>query len=250
MTRDELAALDSLVSPLIRKGQPLAHILAHHAEEIPCGERTLYKYISAGYLTARNLDMRRTVRYRKRVRSVPTPKISYRKKEGHHYSDYLDFIANALGNKGKTSREVIRNYFLTDFIKDHIKTYQKRPIYWLFDSGKQNGFKALVYMHRWNADTIGNVRVEYLHRIQRVYEKEITRMQEIIDNSHDNKEISNATKRKEKLQKQIKETKDYDAKIAHLALSRIDIDLDDGVKVNYEKVQTVDGKKMQILTKI
>lgn len=162
----------------------------------------------------------------------------------------LDFIANALGNKGKTSREVIRNYFLTDFIKDHIKTYQKRPIYWLFDSGKQNGFKALVYMHRWNADTIGNVRVEYLHRIQRVYEKEIIRMQEIIDNSHDNKEISNATKRKEKLQKQIKETKDYDAKIAHLALSRIDIDLDDGVKVNYKKVQTADGKKMQILAKI
>lgn len=162
----------------------------------------------------------------------------------------LDFIANALGNKGKTSRQVIRNYFLTDFIKDHIKTYQKRPIYWLFDSGKQNGFKALVYMHRWNADTIGNVRVEYLHRIQRVYEKEIERMQEIIDNSHDNKEISNATKRKEKLQKQIKETKDYDAKIAHLALSRIDIDLDDGVKVNYEKVQTADGKKMQILAKI
>ena len=111
----------------------------------------------------------------------------------------LDFIANVLGNKGKTSREIIRNYFLTDFIKDHIKTYQKRPIYWLFDSGKQNGFKALVYMHRWNADTIGNVRVEYLHRIQRVYEKEIIRMQEIIDNSHDNKEISNATKRKEKL---------------------------------------------------
>lgn len=162
----------------------------------------------------------------------------------------LDFIANALGNKGKTSREVIRNYFLTDFIKDHIKTYQKRPIYWLFDSGKQNGFKALVYMHRWNADTIGNVRVEYLHRIQRVYEKEIARMQEIIDNSHDNKEISNATKQKEKLQKQIKETKDYDAKIAHLALSRINIDLDDGVKVNYEKVQTADGKKMQILAKI
>lgn len=162
----------------------------------------------------------------------------------------LDFIANALGNKGKTNREVIRNYFLNGFIKDHIKTYQKRPIYWLFDSGKQNGFKALVYMHRWNADTTGNMRVEYLHRMQRVYEKEIERMQEIIDNSHDNKEISNATKRKEKLQKQIKEIKDYDAKIAHLALSRIDIDLDDGVKVNYEKVQTVDGEKMQILAKI
>ena len=163
----------------------------------------------------------------------------------------LDFIAKALGNKGNTSREVIRNYFLNDFMKDHIKIYQKRPIYWLFDSGKQNGFKALCYMHRWNADTTGNMRVEYLHRMQRVYEKEIIRMQEIIDNSRDNKEISNATKRKEKLQKQIKETKDYDAKVAHLALSRIDIDLDDGVKVNYEKVQTAsDGKKMQILAKI
>ena len=166
------------------------------------------------------------------------------------FEENLNFIAQALGNKGNTSREVIRNYFLNDFIKEHIKTYKKRPIYWMFDSGKQNGFKALVYMHRWNADTIGNMRVEYLHRMQRVYEKEINRMQEVIDNSKDNKEISNAIKRKEKLQKQIKETKDYDAKIAHLALSRTDIDLDDGVKVNYEKVQTVDGKKMQILAKI
>ena len=163
----------------------------------------------------------------------------------------LDFIAKALGNKGSTSREIIRNYFLNDFIKDHIKTYQKRPIYWLFDSGKQNGFKALCYMHRWNADTIGNMRVEYLHRMQRVYDKEIERMQEIIDNSRDNKEINKATKRKEKLQKQLKETKEYDAKVAHLALSRIDIDLDDGVKVNYEKVQTAsDGQKMQILIQI
>ena len=163
----------------------------------------------------------------------------------------LNFIAKALGNKGNTSREVIRNYFLNDFIKNHIKTYQKRPIYWLFDSGKQNGFKALCYMHRWNADTTGNMRVEYLHRIQRVYEKEMNRMQEIIEVSHDNKEISNAMKRKEKLQKQFKETKDYDALVAHLALSRIDIDLDDGVKVNYEKVQTgKDGKKMQLLVKI
>lgn len=163
----------------------------------------------------------------------------------------LDFIANALGNKGNTSREIIRNYFLNDFIKDHIKIYQKRPIYWLFDSGKQNGFKALCYMHRWNADTIGNMRVEYLHRMQRVYDKEIERMQEIIDNSKDNKEISAANKRKEKLQKQIKETKDYDAKVAHLALSRIDIDLDDGIKVNYAKVQmSTEGKQIQILYKI
>lgn len=163
----------------------------------------------------------------------------------------LDFIAKALGNKGTTSREVIRNYFLNDFMKDHIKIYQKRPIYWLFDSGKQNGFKALVYMHRWNADTVGNLRVEYLHKMQHTYEREIVRMQETIDNSRNSREVSKATKRKDKLQKQLKETKDYDAKLAHIALSRIEIDLDDGVKVNYEKVQTGrDGKKMQILAKI
>ena len=163
----------------------------------------------------------------------------------------LDFIANALGNKGNTSREMIRNYFLTDFIKDHIRIYQKRPIYWLFDSGKQNGFKVLCYMHRWNKDTIGHMRVEYLHRMQRIYEKEIERMQEIMDHSKDNKEISTATKRKEKLQRQLKETKAYDAKVAHLALARINIDLDDGVKVNYEKVQTTpNGQKMWILAKI
>ena len=163
----------------------------------------------------------------------------------------LDFVANALAGKGSTSREVIRNYFLNDFIKDHIKTYQKRPIYWMFDSGKQNGFKALVYMHRWNADTTGNVRVEYLHRVQRVYESEIARMQDTIDNSSNAREVSAAQKRKDKLTKQLKESRDYDAKIAHLALSRIDIDLDDGVKVNYEKVQTgQDGKKIEILTAI
>ena len=163
----------------------------------------------------------------------------------------LDFVANALAGKGSTSREVIRNYFLNDFIKDHIKTYQKRPIYWMFDSGKLNGFKALVYMHRWNADTTGNVRVEYLHRVQRVYESEIARMQDTIDNSSNAREVSAAQKRKDKLTKQLKESKDYDAKIAHLALSRIDIDLDDGVKANYEKVQTgQDGKKIEILAPI
>ena len=95
----------------------------------------------------------------------------------------LDFIAQALGNKGDSSREVIRNYFLKDFYADHLKVYQKRPIYWLFDSGKQNGFKALIYMHCYNADTIGNLRVDYLHRMERIYESEINRMQDTIDNS-------------------------------------------------------------------
>ena len=163
----------------------------------------------------------------------------------------LDFVANALAGKGSTSREVIRNYFLNDFIKDHIKTYQKRPIYWMFDSGKQNGFKALVYMHRWNADTTGNVRVEYLHRVQRVYESEIARMQDTIDNSSNAREVSAAQKRKDKLTKQLKESKDYDVKIAHLALSRININLDDGVKLNYERVQTSsDGKRTEVLTRL
>lgn len=163
----------------------------------------------------------------------------------------LDFIAKALGNKGNSSREVIRNYFLKDFFKDHCKAYHKLPIYWLFDSGKEDGFKALVYMHRYNEDTIGNLRIDYLHRIQRVYESEISRMQETIDNSKDAREVSAATKRKEKLVRQLKETKEYDEKIAHLAFARIAIDLDDGVKVNYEKVQTgTDDKKLQVLAKI
>ena len=160
----------------------------------------------------------------------------------------LDFIAKALGNKGNSSREVIRNYFLKDFFKDHCKTYQKRPIYWLFDSGKQNGFKALVYLHRYNADTIGNLRVDYLHRMQRVYESEINRMQDMIDNSTNAREVAASTKRKDKLQKQLKECREYDEKIGHLALSRIELDLDDGVKVNYRKVQTArDGKFYEVL---
>lgn len=163
----------------------------------------------------------------------------------------LDFIAKALGNKGNTSREIIRNYFLKDFFKDHCKVYQKRPIYWLFDSGKENGFKALIYMHRYNEDTIGNLRIDYLHRMQRVYESEIARMQDTIDNSNNAREVAAATKRKEKLTRQLKETKEYDEKIAHLALARIPIDLDDGVKVNYDKVQTgTDGKKLDVLAKI
>ena len=168
----------------------------------------------------------------------------------------LDFIAKALETKGKSSREIIRNYFLRDFFKDHSHTYSvtgfgRRPIYWLFDSGKQNGFKALIYLHRYTPDTIGNLRVDYLHKMQRVYESEIGRMQDMIDHSTNAREVAAATKRKEKLQKQLKECRDYDEMIAHLALSRIELDLDDGVKVNYEKIQTAsDGRKYPVLSKI
>jgi hypothetical protein len=160
----------------------------------------------------------------------------------------LDFIAGALGSKGSTSREVIRNYFVNDFFKDHCKTYQKRPIYWLFDSGKQNGFKALIYLHRYDENTIGNLRIDYLHRMERVYESEIARMQDVIDNSAAAREVTAAAKRKEKLLKQLKECRDYDEKIAHLALARISLDLDDGVKVNYRRLQTgTDGKFYEVL---
>ena len=165
----------------------------------------------------------------------------------------LGYIAKALGNKGSTSREIIRNYFLNDFFKDHCQTYSvtgsgKRPIYWLFDSGKQNGFKALVYLHRYTLDTIGNLRVDYLHKMQRIYESEINRMQDTIDHSTNSREVAAATKRKEKLQKQLKECREYDEKIGHLALSRIELDLDDGVKINYRKVQTAsDGKFYEVL---
>ena len=165
----------------------------------------------------------------------------------------LDYIAKVLGNKGSTSQEIIRNYFLNDFFKVHCQTYSvtgsgKRPIYWLFDSGKQNGFKALVYLHRYTPDTIGNLRVDYLHKMQRIYESETNRMQDTIDHSTNAREVATATKRKEKLQKQLKECREYDEKIGHLALSRIELDLDDGVKRNYRKVQTAsDGKFYEVL---
>lgn len=163
----------------------------------------------------------------------------------------LEFIAEALGNRGDTPLKTIRNYFINDFYKDHVKIYQKRPIYWLFDSGKENGFKALIYMHRYNADTIGNMRIEYIHKLQAKYESQLSFEQHLIDTSQNQREKSAAMKQKEKLIRQIKEIKDYDVKIAHLANCRIEIDLDDGVKVNYEKVQTgKDGKKLEVLGKI
>ena len=152
-----------------------------------------------------------------------------------------------------TKEEKEKFDFLNDFFKDHCQTYSvtgsgKRPIYWLFDSGKQNGFKALVYLHRYTPDTIGNLRIDYLHKMQRVYESEINRMQDMMDHSGNAREVAAASKRKDKLAKQLKECREYDEKISHLALSRIELDLDDGVKVNYRKLQTAqDGKFYEVL---
>ncbi len=176
--------------------------------------------------------------------------------------DNLYFIAQALGNKGDTSREVIRNYFLNDFFKDHCNTYSvtgsgKRPIYWLFDSGKQNGFKALIYMHRYDADTVGRVRTDYLHRAQKYVETAMQSAQYTLDNAASSSEKSKATKSITKYTKQLAEMKIYDEAIAHIANQRIEIDLDDGVKVNYAKFQGVEvaqeGKKalkVDLLAKI
>ncbi|MDE1547823.1 BREX-1 system adenine-specific DNA-methyltransferase PglX [Jeotgalibaca caeni] len=163
----------------------------------------------------------------------------------------LNFIAESLNNQGTTSREVIENYFLNDFYNDHVKYFKKRPIYWQYDSGKQNGFKALVYMHRYDEDTTGKVRVEYLHQVQRAYERTIANLQEDIIHTNDAKEITQIQKHIEKLTKQLKECREYDERLGHMALERVAIDLDDGVKVNYEKVQTDSkGKFHQILAKI
>lgn len=169
----------------------------------------------------------------------------------------LDFIADALGNKGDTSREVIRNYFLKDFMADHLKIYQKRPIYWLFDSGKEDGFKALIYMHRYNPDTVGIVRTDYLHKTQSAVEQAMRRAEHTRDNASSGSDKAKATKQITKYAKQLAEMKSYDEAMAHIANQRIDIDLDDGVKVNYAKFQGVEvaqeGKKavkIDLLAKI
>ena len=161
----------------------------------------------------------------------------------------LRYIAGNLGIKGNgTAREKIRQYFLKDFFRDHCKIYQKRPIYWLFDTGKKNGFKALVYIHRWTVNTTGDVRIDYMHKLQRLYRNEIIRLKENID---EGEEIAKSQKRLENITGKLQETEEYDAKIGIVVAARTEIDLDDGVKVNYDKVQVgSDGKHYQILAKI
>ena len=169
----------------------------------------------------------------------------------------LDFIAGALKKKGKTSREIIRNYFLTDFFKDHAQTYKKCPIYWQFDSGKQNAFKCLIYMHRYEPGLVARVRTDYLHKTQKAIEQNLAQCENIIANSSNKSEISKAKKDKTKYIKQLDEIKVYDEALAHIANQRIEIDLDDGVKVNHAKFQNVEiskegqkAKKINLLKKI
>ncbi len=154
----------------------------------------------------------------------------------------LDYIADTLARKGnETSRQTIRKYLLKDFYKEHLKTYKKRPIYWLFESGKNDGFKALIYMHRYDIDTVAIVRTDYLHLLQRKYEVEVNRLDMVMEDVNASvREKTEAKKKKEKIQKQILECVQYDQVIAHVANQKISIDLDDGVKVNYDKFQGVE----------
>jgi type II restriction/modification system DNA methylase subunit YeeA len=148
----------------------------------------------------------------------------------------LDFIADTLGRKASESaRDSIRRYLVNDFYKDHLKTYKKRPIYWMFSSGKEKAFNCLIYLHRYQPDTIATIRTEYLHRLQEALEVEKQHLQRVIDEEAGNRAARNAVKSMVKLDKQIAELKKYEELIHHYADMGIDIDLDDGVKVNYAK---------------
>lgn len=161
----------------------------------------------------------------------------------------LDFIAGALSKSKKTSREIIRQYLLKNFFNDHKRTYKKCPIYWQFSSGKHNGFNCLVYMHRYEPSLVARIRTDYLHKTQKAIEQRIVNNDNIINNSTSKQEVANATKEKAKLQKQLKETQEYDEVLAHIANQNIKIDLDDGVKVNYAKFQNIEIKKEGSKTK-
>ena len=152
----------------------------------------------------------------------------------------LKFIADALGGKGQP-KDVIRNYFLNDFYSDHCKIYQKRPIYWLFDSGKKNGFKCLIYMHRYQPDTIARIRTDYVHEQQARYRTAIADLETRIANASTGERVK-LNKQLKTLNDQATEIHEYEEKIHHLADQMISIDLDDGVKVNYAKFQDVLAK--------
>ena len=152
----------------------------------------------------------------------------------------LKFIADALGGKG-TPREVIRSYFLNDFYADHCRTYQKRPIYWMFDSGKKDGFKCLIYMHRYQPDTIARIRTDYVHEQQSRYDTAIEDIEKRLLKASGSDRVR-LSKQLKKLKDQAEEIRDYEEKIHHLADQMISIDLDDGVKHNYEIFKDVLAK--------
>ena len=153
----------------------------------------------------------------------------------------LRYVADALGGEGKPARQAIREYFLKDFYKDHLQVYKKRPIYWMFDSGKKNGFKCLIYMHRYTPDMLARIRTDYVHEQQERYRTQIANVEGQMAGAAKGQLVA-LQKRLRKLQDQLKETSEYEEKVHHLADQMIEIDLDDGVKVNYAKFQGVLAK--------
>ena len=153
----------------------------------------------------------------------------------------LSFIASALGGKGNP-REVIRNYFLNDFYNDHCKIYQKRPIYWLFDSGKKNGFKALMYIHRYQPDLIARLRTDYVHETQSRLNHSIEMINTQLDRDLISSEKVRLNKELTKFKAQAEEVKKYEEIVHHWADKMEPMDLDDGVKVNYEKFKDLLAK--------
>lgn len=152
----------------------------------------------------------------------------------------LNYIAKALGGKG-ASRDVIRDYFMNGFYADHIKLYQKRPIYWLFDSGKKNGFKCMIYMHRYQPDTIARIRTDYVHEQQSRYRTALADLEQRINGASTSERVK-LNKQFKTIQDQAEELRKYEEKIHHLADQMIAINLDDGVKENYAKFQDVLAK--------
>ncbi|HII01701.1 TPA: BREX-1 system adenine-specific DNA-methyltransferase PglX [Methanosarcinaceae archaeon] len=155
-------------------------------------------------------------------------------------SENLDFIAGALSKKGGASEKVIRDYFLKDFYKDHLKMYKKRPIYWLFTSGKEKVFNALVYMHRYDKTTLAKMRIDYLLDFEAKLDAQRSLLEKDISRGKENR--GKAEGELAKLRKKVDELVKYDELLQHKADQMIEIDLDDGVKVNYEKFEGLVGK--------
>lgn len=153
-----------------------------------------------------------------------------------YYEENLEYIASVLGKKNnETADDTIRNYFLKDFYNDHVKRYQKRPIYWLFSS-KNGNFNALIYLHRYNKDTVNRILNNYLREYRGKLEQSIHNDKQLLTSSASDKDKSKAQKEIEIAQKIVNEVTDYERDILYpLATERKEIDLDDGVKVNYLK---------------
>lgn len=155
----------------------------------------------------------------------------------------LDFIVDAIGRKAnETAREALRRYFLNDFYKDHVQVYKKRPIYWLFTSGKEKAFNCLIYMHRYDKTMLSRIRTDYLHEVQIRMDAEKKDLLDMIEGDYTAREINNAKRELKSLDKKIDELKAYDELLHHMADMQIEIDLDDGVKMNYEKFKGLVAK--------